>query len=82
MTIRSFADLDALIQTRDALPLARERREARRSATSEGREAIEVEMENEEEEEEQTGQEREKGAGMREGEKKSRTLNCPLALGP
>lgn len=63
---------------------ARERREARRSAISEGREVIEAEKENEEEEEEEeqkTGQEREKGAGTREGEKKSRTLNRPLALG-
>lgn len=42
---------------------------------------IEAEMENEEDEEEKTGQEREKGAGTREGEKKSRTLNRPLALG-
>lgn len=60
---------------------ARERREARRSAISEGREVIEAEKENEEEEEQKTGQEREKGAGTREGEKKSRTLNRPLALG-
>lgn len=37
--------------------------------------------EEEEEEEQKTGQEREKGAGTREGEKKSRTLNRPLALG-
>lgn len=59
---------------------ARERREARRSAISEGREVIEAEKENEEEEL-KTGQEREKGAGTREGEKKSRTLNRPLALG-
>lgn len=59
---------------------ARERREARRSAISEGREVIEAEKENEEEEQ-KTGQEREKGAGTREGEKKSRTLNRPLALG-
>jgi len=57
--------------------VARKRRKACRSATSEGREVIEAE----ENKKEKTRGRREKGAGTREGEKKSRTLNRPLALG-
>lgn len=72
MTMRSFVDLGARLYKREMHHRARMLRSAQKCNFGRDGKVIEAKKENEGEGED--------GAGTREGEKKSRTLNRPLAL--